>query len=133
MDNKVTVIVPVHKINEEEKDYFAKAMASLREQKELPTKVIIVVPKGSEAKTTVEEYSYDEKIKDILTIVENDGETDFCSQINYGVSQVETEWFSILEMDDEYSKIWFSNFYQYANYYDDVDAFLPIVFHQAAI
>ena len=46
MDNKVTVIVPVHKINEEEKDYFAKAMASLREQKELPTKVIIVVPKG---------------------------------------------------------------------------------------
>ena len=127
MDNKVTVIVPVHRINEEEKDYFAKAMSSLKEQKELPTKIMIVVPKDSDVKKVVESFEYSDNVKSILEIVENDGNTDFCSQINFGVSKVETEWFSILEMDDEYSKIWFSNFYKYADYYDDVDVFLPIV------
>ena len=127
MDNKVTVIVPVHRINEDEKDYFAKAMASIREQKELPSNLMVVVPKDSEVKKIVEEFNYDEKVKSILTIVENDGETDFCSQVNFGVSKVETEWFSILEIDDEYSKIWFNNFDKYASYYDEVDVFLPIV------
>jgi hypothetical protein len=127
MDNKVTVIVPVHRLNEDEKDYFAKAIASIREQQELPTKLIIVVPKDSEVKNTVESFDYDEKVKSILEIVENDGETDFCSQVNFGVSKVETEWFSILEIDDEYSKIWFSNFNKYSSYYDEIDVFLPIV------
>lgn len=127
MDNKLTIIVPVHRLNEDEKDYFAKAIASIREQNVLPNKVLIVVPKDSEIKKTVESFGYDEKIKSILEIVENDGKTDFCSQINYGVSKVETEWFSILELDDEYSKIWVNNFDKYSSYYDEVDMFLPIV------
>lgn len=127
MDNKLTVILPVHRLNEDEKDYFAKAVASVREQKKLPTKLMIVVPKGSDLKTTLENYEYGEKLKPLVEVVENDGKTDFCSQINFGVSKTETEWFSILEMDDEYSKIIFDNFYTYSEAYDDVDAFLPIV------
>ena len=101
MSNTVTTIIPVHRLNENEKDYFAKAIASIREQKELPTKVMLVVPKDSEIKKTLESYDYDDKIKEIISIVENDGKTDFCSQINFGVSKIDTEWFSILEFDDE--------------------------------
>ncbi len=127
MTNTITTIIPIHKFGEDDKDYFAKAIASIREQKKLPTKVMIVVPKGSEVKETLESYKYDDKIKEIVSIVENDGETDFCSQINFGVSKIETEWFSILEFDDEYSKIMFDNFYKYATHYDEVEAFLPIV------
>tara|TARA_R110002126_G_scaffold106974_3_gene242208 strand:+ start:1886 stop:2695 length:810 start_codon:yes stop_codon:yes gene_type:complete len=127
MSNTVTTIIPVHKLEENEKDYFAKAIASIREQKKLPTKVMVVVPKDSEVKKTLESFDYGDKVKSILSIVENEGETDFCSQINFGVSKVETEWFSILEFDDEYSKIMFDNFYKYSNYYDEVEVFLPIV------
>jgi len=127
MDNKLTVIIPVHRINEEEKDYFAKAIASIREQKVLPEKVMLVVPKKGDVKKTLESFDYDDKIKDRLVFVENDGNLDFCTQINLGVSKTDTTWFSILEMDDEYSKIWFDNFNKYLNHYNDVDVFLPIV------
>lgn len=127
MDNKLTVILPVHRLDENEKDYFAKAIASVRDQKKLPNKLLIVVPKGSELKTVLDGYDYDEKLKPLVEVIENDGETDFCSQVNFGVSKIDTEWFSILEMDDEYSKIIFDNFYKYAEAYEDVDAFLPIV------
>jgi hypothetical protein len=123
----VTVILPIHRLDESEKDYFASAIAGVREQKVLPTKLIVVIPKNEELKKVIEEYNYGDKIKEILSIVENDGKTDFCSQINYGVEQCETEWFSILELDDEYSTIWFDNVKKYSEAYSDVDAFLPIV------
>lgn len=126
--NTVTVIVPVVRLNDNEKDYFASAIASVREQKVLPTQLMVVVPQGNdELKKMVSEYNYGDKIKDILVIVENDGETDFCSQINYGVSKITTDWFSILELDDEYSSIWFDNFNKYSEVYPNVDVFLPIV------
>jgi len=125
--NDLTVIIPIHRINEDEKDYFAKAIGSIREQKVLPKKLLLVVPKDGDAKNIINEFDFDEKIKNILDIVENDGETDFCSQINFGVTKIETEWFSVLEVDDEYSKIWFDSFNKYVEHYDDVDVFLPIV------
>ena len=61
MSNTLTVIIPVHRLNEDEKDYFAKAVASVKEQKVLPQKIMIVVPKDSEVKKTLESYDYDEK------------------------------------------------------------------------
>lgn len=144
----ITVILPLHRLSDKtekiivkdnegndveketksEKDFFASAITGISEQKVLPTKLMIVIPKGNkELKTALDSYDWDDKVKEILTIVENDGETDFCSQINYGVEQCDTEWFSILELDDEYSKIWFDNVKKYGEAYDDVDAFLPIV------
>ena len=39
----------------------------------------------------------------------------------------ETEFFSILEYDDEYSNIWFKQFDQYVSSYEDVDVFFPLV------
>ena len=53
--------------------------------------------------------------------------TDFCSQINLGVASVDTEYFSILEHDDEYSNIWFNQFNTYVKHYPDVDVFFPLV------
>ena len=75
---------------------------------------MLVIPKDSEIKKELDNFAYETKIKNILSIVENDGETDFCSQINFGVSKLDTEWFSILEIDDEFSKIWISNFNKYS-------------------
>ena len=40
MDNKLTVIIPVHKIGDTEKEYFKKAITSVSEQIELPEKAV---------------------------------------------------------------------------------------------
>ena len=126
MDN-VTVVLPVHSLNEDEKNYFANAVKSVSIQKTETTPRLLVVVTNEELKKEVESFDYEENMKDRVTVVVNDGETDFCSQVNYGVKNVETEWFSILEMDDEYSSIWFNKVNEYMTHYNDVEVFLPIV------
>ena len=99
--------------------YLEKAIKSIEQQKVKPEELIIVSPK--DVTINMPESS----IK--VTMVENKGETDFCSQINLGVENVKTTYFSILEVDDEYSKIWFDNSTKYIKAYEEVDVFLPIV------
>lgn len=121
--NNIAVILPVHELNDETKKLFAAAIDSIKTQIVTPDEVIIVVPKDSEVATYVK--SLDEA--KTFTIAENNGETDFCSQINYGVSVSKSEWFSILEFDDEYSNIWFKNVVEYRNAHPNVEIFLPII------
>ena len=59
--------------------------------------------------------------------VVNDGETDFSSQVNLGITNASHEWVTILEFDDEISSIWFRNVSHYVDVYHDYEAFLPIV------
>lgn len=128
MNTNVTVIIPIKELKDQsEKDYFANAIASIKEQEVLPEKVLLVIPKGSPLKEEFNNYEFDENVKELISVEENDGETDFCSQINFGVSKVETEFFSVLEFDDIYSSIWFKNFEVYKEHYKDVDVFLPLV------
>lgn len=56
----------------------------------------------------------------------NTGPTDFCSQVNLGAENVDTEFFSILEFDDYYMPKWFRMFGEYEEYNKDVSVFLPI-------
>jgi len=62
-----------------------------------------------------------------VNIIHNEGETDFCSQVNFGITKCNHKWVSILEFDDEYSSIWFKNVSRYVDSYPDVKAFLPLV------
>jgi hypothetical protein len=62
-----------------------------------------------------------------IKIITNEGQTDFCSQVNLGIEKCETEWFSILEVDDEFKPIWLKSVNEYVKTYTDVDVFLPIV------
>jgi len=126
MDN-ITVILPVHRLNEEEKNYFANAVKSVSTQREGYVPKLLVVVSNEDLKKEVESFELDEKIKDRFQVIVNDGESDFCSQINFGVSKIETEWFSILELDDEYSSIWFDKVKEYMGHYTDVEVFLPLV------
>lgn len=115
-----TVILPIHKMDENISAYFEKAVKSIENQKLKPESLLIVKTKGVEVeKPSIEGVE--------VTIIENTGETDFCSQINFGVENVKTTYFSILEVDDEYSKIWFDNVNKYVSAYEEVDVFLPIV------
>lgn len=125
-ETQITVILPVHELNDATRPLFANAIKSVEEQIITPDSVLIVVPKGSDVSKELSAYDYG-KIKDIVEVVENDGKTDFASQINFGVETAKTEWISILELDDEYSKIWFKNVVLYRNAHEDVDIFMPII------
>ncbi len=126
MDN-ITVILPIHRLQESEKEYIKDAIKSLVVQEVETKPKLLIVAGNEEVKKEMDSYEYDDEIKNNVRVVLNEGETDFCSQINFGVKNVETEWFSILEMDDEYSKIWFKNVEKYMGHYDNVDVFLPLV------
>lgn len=124
--NNISVILPVHELNEVTKQLFSNAVQSVKEQIVRPDELVIVVPKGSEVSSYVKSFDFGD-YKDSVTIAENEGETDFCSQTNYGVSVCKSEWFSILEFDDEFAKIWFKNAVKYRDAYPNVDLFMPIV------
>jgi len=119
-DNKTTVILPIHKMDDTLNTYFEKAIKSIELQKVKPEEVIIVTAKGVKLN--------EEVLKNVNhRVLINEGNTDFCSQINFGVENVKTPFFSILEVDDEYSKIWFDNVEKHIKAYDEVEVFLPIV------
>lgn len=124
--NNISVIMPVHELNEITKQLFSNAVLSVKEQIVRPDELVIVTPKGSETASYIKAFDYGD-YKDSVTIVENEGETDFCSQVNAGVTASKSEWFSILEFDDEYAKIWFKNVVEYRKAHSNIDLFMPIV------
>ena len=68
--------------------------------------------------------------KEIVRVVENTtDDTSFQNQLNIGVDNVNTEYFTFLEYDDELSKNGSNlNANTYINSFPEVGAFLPIVF-----
>jgi len=122
----ISVILPVHELNENTKTLFNNAVESVRTQLVRPSELVIVVPKNSETATYIKSLDFGD-IKNIVTIAENEGETDFASQINYGVNTAKSDWVSFLEFDDEYANIWFKNVVNYRAAHSDVEIFMPIV------
>jgi hypothetical protein len=116
----ITVILPVHKIDGIYKEMLDNAVKSV-EQFHNDVKLFIVTP----TTLTSELTNLSEVLE--IEIISNNGKTDFCSQINLGIEKCNTEWFSILEMDDEYKSIWLKSTNEYAKKYEDVDVFLPVV------
>lgn len=123
---EISVILPVHEVTDETKTYLNNAIQSVREQIVLPDELIIVTPKDSEAAAYLKSLDYGD-IKDIVVIAEHENNTDFASQVNYGVSVAKSEWVSFLELDDQYASIWFKNVVEYRAAYKDVEIFMPIV------
>lgn len=123
----VSVIIPIITLDNKEKELLITAIESVKTQKTLPSKIVFVVPKNSGLKEEIESIQELNDVEMGVLIFENDTSTDFCSQINFVTEKIETEWFSILELDDVYSKIWFNNFDKYLTHYPEVDIFLPIV------
>ena len=124
-NTNISVILPVHELNAETEQLLSNAIQSVMDQTVLPDELIIVVPKGSDVAAKVSKLSTETAVK--IVVAENEGATDFASQVNYGVSVCKSDWFSILEYDDEYAKIWFKNVVEYRDAHSNVELFLPIV------
>jgi len=124
--NNISVILPIHELNEDTKQLFNNAIESVKTQILRPTELVIVVPKDSEVETYVKAIDFGD-YSESVTIAINDGETDFSSQVNFGVSISKSPWISILEYDDEYANIWFKNVNIYQNAHENIDLFMPII------
>ncbi len=119
----ITVIIPVHTVDGTI-DLLEKAIRSIKEQKQGVKQITIVAPKEVAENDTIADYG--KMLSGDVNVIVNPGATDFCSQVNYGVTQVTTKYFSVLELDDEYSSIYFKNVGEYMEAYPAVSAFLPI-------
>ena len=117
---EIAILIPIHKIDgKDEQEMVNKAISSVNDcqtncQCELHKYVIL----GSDCGGVILPVD--------CTVLKNDGDSDFCSQINYGAKNITEDYFSILEFDDEYSPKWFSMFEKYYYTHEDVSVFLPI-------
>ena len=118
----ITVIIPIHTNENKELELLQVAIKSVEDQQVKPEVISIVCPKSLEK--DVKKLDFGKLNKKIVI---NDGETDFASQINLGVAGCSTEFFCVLELDDELSNIWLKNATEYMGHYDEVDVFLPLI------
>lgn len=126
-ESQISVIIPVHSLDETTKKLLDLAIDSVNKQTEQPKELLIVCPQ------TVLDYlkaSPIEKTDIMVEFVLNEGKTDFASQINLGVENTKTEWFCILEMDDELTPNWLANVNKYKSKYQEIDSFLPIIINR---
>ena len=126
----LTVIIPVHSVADTETktfdELFDTALSSISSNSIKPEKVLIVRCNcmDVDAKlSTMDLSKYDLDIE----IITNPGDTDYQSQINFGAKNVQTEYMSILEFDDEVSPTWYKNVDEHIKAYGDIEMFLPII------
>jgi hypothetical protein len=123
--SNVTVILPIHEFGEVVKKYLEFAIQSVLKQVDASPNLLIVYTHRAEEGgllTYLEQQAYGERVSTIKNIEK----TDFCGQVNFGVQNISTPYFSILEFDDEYSTIYFRNVDKHIYALKDVAMFLPI-------
>jgi len=120
---KITIILPIYKLEDEDQTMLKNSVSSI-EGFHNDVKLLIVSPEHLNTKLDI--INFDNKLE-IKILHNKTHKTDFINQINMGIKDCETEWFSILEIDDEYKKPWLSSMNEYMNTFKDVDIFLPIV------
>lgn len=117
----ITVVVPVHQVNDKLKEYYRAALSSVpSDDNELS--VLVVGPQA-----VIKEYeSVTTDYQGRISYVKNE-KSDFATQINVAAKNCNTEFFSILEADDAYTKIWFKNAREHIEAYPNVSVFVPVV------
>jgi GT2 family glycosyltransferase len=120
----ITIILPVHSVNDEYELMLKNALGSV-EDFHNDVKVSIVCPKSIKKDVDKSLKNFENKLD--IVVIENKGDTGFCGQVNLGIEKCDTEWFSILEIDDEFRPFWLKYMNEYMKTYSDVDIFLPIV------
>ena len=121
----VSVILPIDSAKHRSfEELFERSIKSVQNQT-VGINELVIVPTGEE---TLKNYlsSYDFEGLDV-TLIENTGDKDFATQVNFGVKNAKSKWVSILEFDDEYSSIWFKNVNRFIEAYPEVESFLPLV------
>lgn len=117
----LTIIIPIHTFNDEMSKLLLNAYKSITNMKNSDgIKISIVAP--TEIIENIKKNINDSNI----VYIKNNGNTDFCNQVNLAAKECKTKYFSILEFDDKYNENWISNFEKYLPFYNDVTVFMPL-------
>jgi hypothetical protein len=120
-----TVIIPIHELHE---DYLSNAIKSLENQKDLDSKIKVLLVYPNDIELGLNLFLKKNKYKNVvIDKLINTSKSDFQSQINFAVDNISTEYFTILEFDDEFSHVYFKTLNKYVDSYPEIDAFLPIL------
>jgi hypothetical protein len=123
--SNISVIIPIHTVIDLDQ-YLPKALESVTKNTVQPDEILIVRCACPEVTDFLSKYDFGDLIKKIR-VVETQKTKEFAHMVNSAVEEVNTDYFSILEFDDEYSSIWFKNAVKYIKAYPDVDVFLSHV------
>lgn len=120
----ITIIIPIHKINDEINEYLKKAILSIEKQVDVneKPKLILVYPPDIENEIKLLNFTNLD-----VSFVENNGNVDYQSQINLAVELVNTDYFTVLEFDDELSNTYLKNAVIYIQNYPEIDILLTII------
>jgi len=130
----ISVIVPIHEYNDDLSGLVTKAVESVikQEEVEIPQILFVCPPELDEAliglrDSMIRKYSSSGVTEQNFTIVRNNDKTDYQSQVNVGVKAVTTDYFSVLEFDDEYAGTFFKRATEYIQAYPEVDILLTMM------
>ena len=123
--SNISVIIPIHTVIDLDQ-YLPKALESVTKNTVQPDEILIVRCACPEVTEFLSGYDFGD-MKKKIRIIETQKTKEFAHMVNSAVEEVKTDYFSILEFDDEYSTIWFKNAVKYIKAYPDVDVFLSHV------
>ena len=119
MINSLKIIIPVHEFNKEVGLLLERAVNSVPKD----YTITISCKNGLTEKISKAIEKCENNVEYVET-ADKKSATDFCSLVNQAVGG--TDWFSILEFDDEYTNIWFKNAEEYMEYKPEVSIFMPM-------
>lgn len=128
----IDIIIPVHKYTEEVSELLKRCLASVKEMAEKANEVNVkcdlhIVGPNTLPDEIFELISWDTEFNS-FNIHENEGELDFCSQVNFAVNNVcENDYFIVVEFDDMVTPKWINMALPYINERKKCPAFLPLV------
>jgi len=129
----ISVIIPVHECDDNVTPLLTRAVDSIERQKDVDTLPVIYVVHPVAIKECVNGWK-DSMIRkhekfnfENIVLVENEGKTDYQAQVNLGVKLVTTDYFSVLEFDDEYGDSYFKNASSYTVAYPEIDFFMTMM------
>lgn len=141
----ISIILPIHEYNDELSPLVTNAVESVLRQElplvivdeqevpdELP-KIVIVYPTELDASivgfrdSILRKHSVSGVTHQNFVLIKNDDTTDYQAQVNLGVKSVTTDYFSVLEFDDEYSTTYIKRATEYVEAYPDIDFFLTMM------
>lgn len=127
----ISIIIPIHEYNDELSVLVTKAVESIEKQvdvDELPEIHIVYPGDLAESITGFKESisrKYQDKLK--INLIPNMGKSDYQSQVNLAVDSVTTDYFSVLEFDDELGTTHIKNAEKYIKSYPEIDIFLTMM------
>lgn len=122
----ISVIIPIHEYNKIIQGYLTKAVDSIVKQEDITEQPQIIIVAPQDVLNNIIYSNFSGVTTNILFIKNND-ETNYQSQVNLAVKSVTTDYFSVLEFDDEYSTTYFRNLNKYIKSYPKIDVFLTMM------